>query len=152
MLEPTSRFARTSSLLRNQFYINMKNDSAILECEGLIDEDYLQKRFPKGGYDVLVPEYAGYGGYSDRHDTEDQRWREFLGRFLVAILTGLSLIAPMLFMKLYDNLIAQLVTASAAVLILGSILAYLEEMQKKDVVAGTAAYAAVLVVFIGTSS
>ncbi|KAK4215207.1 hypothetical protein QBC37DRAFT_128229 [Rhypophila decipiens] len=144
MLEPTSRFARTASFLRDQFYINMENDSAILESEGLIHEDY---PFPRKGYDVPVPEYAGYGGFSH---TIDNRL-EFLGRLRVAVLTGLSLIVPMLFMKLYDNLIAQLVTASAAVLILGAILAYLEEMQKKDGVAGTAAYAAVLVVFIGTS-
>ncbi|KAM7215028.1 hypothetical protein V8F06_009554 [Rhypophila decipiens] len=119
MLEPTSRFARTASFLRDQFYINMDNDSAILESEGLIHEDY---PFPRKGYDVPVPEYAGYGGFSH---TIDNRL-EFLGRL-------------------------RLVTASAAVLILGAILAYLEEMQKKDVVAGTAAYAAVLVVFIGTS-
>lgn len=144
MLEPASRFTRTASFLRNQFYINMVDDSAILECEGLIHEDY---KFPRDGYGIPVPEYCGYGGFSYRIDNH----REFLGRLWVAILTGLSLIAPMLFMKLYDNLIAQLVTASAAVLILGAILAYLEEMQKKDVVAGTAAYAAVLVVFIGTS-
>ena len=149
MLEPTSRFSRTADFLRNQFYINMKNDSAILECEGLVHPDY---KFPKGGYDIPVPEYAGYGGFSHKHDAEGRLSEEFWGRLRVAILTGLSLIAPMLFMKLYDNLIAQLVTASVAVLVLGAILAYLEEMQKKDVVGATAAYAAVLVVFIGTSS
>jgi len=149
MLEPTSRFSRTASFLREQFYIGMKYDSAILECEGLIDPDY---KFPKRGHDVPVPEYAGYGGFSHTRDTEGQLSRDFWARLRVAILTGLSLIAPMLFMKLYDNLIAQLTTASVAVLLLGAILAYLEEMQKKDVVAATAAYAAVLVVFIGTSS
>ncbi|KAM7190492.1 hypothetical protein V8F33_009475 [Rhypophila sp. PSN 637] len=140
MLEPTSRFARTASFLRDQFYINMENDSAILESERLIHEDY---PFPRKGYDVPV----GDGGFSH---TIDNRL-EFLGRLRVAVLTGLSLIVPMLFMKLYNNLIAQLVTASTAVLIFGAISAYLEEMQKKDVVAGTAAYAALLVVFIGTS-
>ncbi|KAK3319526.1 hypothetical protein B0T19DRAFT_445335 [Cercophora scortea] len=149
MLEPTSRFSRTGSFLRQQFYINMQNDSAILESEGLVHPDF---HFPKGGYDVPVPEYAGYGGFSHTRDTEGQLSQEFLGRLRVAILTGLSLIAPMLFMKLYNNLPAQLTTASVAVLVLGAVLAYLEEMRKKDVVTATAAYAAVLVVFIGTSS
>ncbi|KAM7197499.1 hypothetical protein V8F20_006644 [Naviculisporaceae sp. PSN 640] len=144
MLEPASRFASTASFLRNQFYLNMVNDSAILECEGLVDDDY---KFPRDGYDIRIPGYCGYGGRSYKIENH----REFLGRLRVAVLTGLSLIAPMLFMKLINNLIAQLVTASAAVLVLGAILAYIEEMQKKDVVAGTAAYAAVLVVFIGTS-
>jgi len=152
MLEPTSKFSRTASFLRSQFYINMKADSAILEYEGIVDPEYLESRFPNYGYDVPVPEYAGYGGFTHKRDTQGQLSRQFWGRLWVAILTGLSLIAPMLFMKLYDNLLAQLITASVAVLLLGAILAYLEEMQKKDVVGATAAYAAVLVVFVGTSS
>jgi hypothetical protein len=151
MLEPTSRLDKTTTWLRRFLHIT-KYDSAILESANLVS--WKEAKQMKGEYalEVEVPNYTGHGGYSYVHDVKRDIRVAFWGRMLAAFLTGISLIVPMLFMKLYDNLVAQLVTASVCVLVLGIALSFVEEMQKKDVVTATAAYAAVLVVFVGTNS
>jgi VIT1/CCC1 family predicted Fe2+/Mn2+ transporter len=69
----------------------------------------------------------------------------------MALFGGLALIAPMLIMRLHSTLITQLVTTSVFVLAVGIVLAwYMRDADKKDILASTAAYAAVLVVFVGT--
>ncbi|RYO96252.1 hypothetical protein DL765_011633 [Monosporascus sp. GIB2] len=148
MLEPTSRFSRTDKVLRGLFYITRDPDSAILESEGILANRWLDRET----FDVIVPEYAGYGGYYGNLDREHAKAEGFFGRLLAAALSGLALIGPIFIMKLVGGLVVQLVVTSACVLLLGGVLSFLEEMGKKDVVAATAAYAAVLVVFIGTNS
>ncbi|RAH76620.1 hypothetical protein BO86DRAFT_404481 [Aspergillus japonicus CBS 114.51] len=66
---------------------------------------------------------------------------------------GLALIAPMLLMVLHNDTPTTLATASAATIIFALGLAWFgEDLDGKDVLASVAAYAAVMVVFIGTSS
>lgn len=68
----------------------------------------------------------------------------------MAVFGGLSLIAPMLIMTLHPSVLTVLVTTSVSVLIVGALLAIgMAEAEPKDFVAATAAYAAVLVVFVG---
>lgn len=77
---------------------------------------------------------------------------KFLRKICMAIFGGLSLIVPVLIMVLHPTLLTALVTTSVFVLFVGTVLAaVMVEAEPKDVVAATAAYAAVLVVFIGTS-
>jgi hypothetical protein len=95
-------------------------------------------------------------------------------RFVVAVVGGLSLIVPMLIMVQCKSLVASLVTVSVSVLIFSVAMAawplvfrYLPWVRRwraaggdetshqfgaKEVLFITAAYAAVLVVFIGTNS
>ena len=148
MLEPTSRFTRTDKFLRDFFYITRDRDSAVLKSEGMLANRWLDRET----FDIIVPEYAGHAGYYGNLDREHAKTEAFLGRLAAAVLSGLALIGPMLIMKLAGGLLVQLVVASVCVLLLGGVLSFLEEMDKKDVVAATAAYAAVLVVFVGTSS
>jgi hypothetical protein len=76
----------------------------------------------------------------------------FRKRFLIAASSGLALIAPMLIMTLHPTKLTSLLTTSLFVIVVALILArVMDEAQNKDIVAATAAYAAVLVVFVGTT-
>ena len=67
-----------------------------------------------------------------------------------AIIGGSFLISPMLLMVLVNSKTATLVTTCVSVLAFGMIIGvYLD--RPFDVLSGTAAYAAVLVVFVGAS-
>ena len=71
----------------------------------------------------------------------------------MALFGGVSLIVPMLIMKLHTTLLTQLVTTSVFIVAMGVLLAwYMRDAQKRDILAATATYAAVLVVFVGTTT
>lgn len=77
--------------------------------------------------------------------------REQSTRLLFAIAGGLSLILPMLIMANVPGKIASLVTTCISMLIFVILIAFLTRLSPNEVLATTAAYAAVLVVFVGTS-
>ena len=59
----------------------------------------------------------------------------------------------MLIMSLHPTKLTQLLTASLFVVSIALILAWLmDDAERKDVIVATAAYAAVLVVFVGAAS
>jgi len=65
---------------------------------------------------------------------------------------GVALIGPMLLMVLHRGLNTSIITASVATALFALLLAIgAKNLHGKDVLAATAAYAAVLVVFVGTS-
>lgn len=78
----------------------------------------------------------------------------FLLRFFITIITGASLIVPMVIMTLDKSQTKSLVTTSVAVLLVAGLLAYLKARTFDiiTIITTTAAYAAVLVVFVGLSS
>jgi hypothetical protein len=69
----------------------------------------------------------------------------------MAAIGGAFLIGPMLLMVLHKTLLTTLLTSSICVFAFGLLMAMFLE-KPFDVLSATAAYAAVLVVFIGTSS
>jgi len=70
----------------------------------------------------------------------------------MALFGGASLIGPLLIMTLHPGLTTSHVTTCAATFLFALVLAIgAEETSGKDLLGATAAYAAVLVVFIGTS-
>jgi hypothetical protein len=74
-------------------------------------------------------------------------------RFSMGLFGGMALIAPMLIMTLHSSQTTGLVTVSVAtVLFTSTIAVFARDAAGKDVLAATAAYTAVLVVFIGTST
>ncbi|KAI9654765.1 MAG: hypothetical protein M1821_005759 [Bathelium mastoideum] len=74
----------------------------------------------------------------------------FASRVLVAVFGGLSLVVPMLIMSINPTLTKSLVTTSAFVIAFGVGMAtFMPQAESKDLVTSTAAYAAVLVVFVG---
>ena len=75
-----------------------------------------------------------------------------LARFIVAITGGLSLVVPMLVMRVHEHLKKSLITVSVAVLLFSALTSLMFKASNVETLAATAAYAAVLVVFVGTSS
>ena len=75
-----------------------------------------------------------------------------LARFIVAITGGLSLVVPMLVMRLGETLPKSLTTVSVAVLHFSTLTALMFKASNVETLAATATYAAVLVVFVGTST
>ncbi len=92
----------------------------------------------------------------------DEKIANSIRLFSWAIGGGLSLIAPTLLMKLHSTLLTQLLTAGGSVLFFALGIASLARgilpwvdavnMAPQDVLTATAAYAAVLVVFVSQSS
>lgn len=76
-----------------------------------------------------------------------------LERLLLGGFGGLMLIGPMLLMVLKYSRNTTLITTSVATVLFTLVLAtFARGMEGKDVLAAVAAYAAVLVVFVGTST
>jgi hypothetical protein len=79
--------------------------------------------------------------------------KAFTGRVAMALFGGVSLIVPMLVMTLHPSRNTSLITTSTATFVFAIALALgATDTAGKDVLAATAAYAAVLVVFVGTSA
>lgn len=76
----------------------------------------------------------------------------YKGRFTMSMIGGLFIIGPMLVMVLHPGLVTSLVTTSVCVFLCGLAMSMVLFERPYDVIAGTAAYAAVLVVFIGTGA
>jgi hypothetical protein len=147
MLEPASTNQRTARFLRDLLYIESTRDSAIM-----VDADLITSESIKDRIYLDVPDYTGYGGYSSRKDLTLEYSKGFLSRLKMALFGGITLIAPMLIMRLHPTLLTELLTTSFFVLVVGIVLAwYMKDADKKDILGATAAYAAVLVVFVGTS-
>jgi hypothetical protein len=83
--------------------------------------------------------------------TRKQRSTAFIKRILYSIIGGAFLVGPMWLMIKVDTLYASLVSTSVFVFVAGIDLAWALE-NPVAVVSTTAAYAAVLVVFVGTSN
>ena len=80
------------------------------------------------------------------------RKQAFLSRFAMALFGGIALIVPTVIMAKVEGINISLITTSVAVFLFGLALAFgATDSTGKDVLAATAAYTAVLVVFVGTS-
>lgn len=75
-----------------------------------------------------------------------------LARFIVALVGGSFLIVPMVIMTLNPSQTKSLVTVSLAVLLFVLVLSFVVRVSNVETLVATATYAAVLVVFVGTSS
>ncbi|KAH9214385.1 hypothetical protein DL95DRAFT_503865 [Leptodontidium sp. 2 PMI_412] len=76
--------------------------------------------------------------------------KRFMQRLLMAVVGGVFLVGPMHIMVLHPGRLTGLVTTSVSVLLFGVVVAAVLE-RMFDVLSVTAAYTAVLVVFVGTS-
>ena len=77
----------------------------------------------------------------------------FTQRIVMAMFGGAALIGPMLIMTLHPSRNTSLITVSVATFLFALALAFIaRDSAGKNVLAATAAYAAVLVVFVGTST
>jgi hypothetical protein len=82
---------------------------------------------------------------------EETRADRLMVRFLMAMIGGLALVIPMLVMTYFPGKNVSVVTTSAAMLIFAAVITLGTQLAPDQVLGATAAYAAVLVVFVGTS-
>jgi hypothetical protein len=86
-------------------------------------------------------------------DVKRKKESEFLSRLAMALFGGAALIAPMLVMTLHQSKLTSLLTISLFVVAVPVVLAWwMEDATNKDIVGAAAAYAAVLVVFVGAGT
>lgn len=99
-----------------------------------------------------VSNYTGEGGWNDRLWKEQRSASKLLNRIRMALFGGVVVVAPMLVMALHRTLLTTLLTTSLVVLVVGLVLAWMmDTAEPKDILTATAAYAAILVVFVGTT-
>ena len=72
-------------------------------------------------------------------------------RFSLAATGGFFLIVPMIIMATVPGLVSSLVTTCVSVLVFACLMAWRTDLSPNEVLGTTAAYTAVLVVFVGTS-
>ncbi|CCD47293.1 hypothetical protein BofuT4_P004520.1 [Botrytis cinerea T4] len=116
--------------LRKWLKARLPRQLAYSKCEQLLRTDEFLKHEPPEQVSLFVDKLA---------------------RFIVASTGGLSLIVPMLIMRIGENLTKSLVTTSIAVVLFAGITSLVLRANNTETVAATATYAAVLVVFVGTS-
>lgn len=75
-----------------------------------------------------------------------------LARFVVAIVGGIFLVVPMVIMVVDASETKSVVTVAMAVLIFSLVLSFGMKVSNVETLVSTATYAAVLVVFVGSSS
>ena len=76
----------------------------------------------------------------------------FTSRLMMALFGGIALIVPTVIMAKNESINTSLITTSVATVLFAFILAFgATDSTGKDVLPATAAYTAVLVVFVGTS-
>ncbi|KAK4110883.1 hypothetical protein N656DRAFT_799608 [Canariomyces notabilis] len=93
----------------------------------------------------------GFRELDRKRRLERDRMSRYALRLRMAVFGGLAVISPMLIMALVPGLVVSLVTTSVATAIFGAVMVIIgTDSSGKDVLASTAAYAAFLVVFIGT--
>lgn len=90
-----------------------------------------------------------FGGGTRSSMNRKEMVEQYTRKVAMAIIGGSFLIAPMLIMVLRPGLVTSLVTTSSCILAFGLVMPIFLNAPF-DVLSGTAAYAAVLVVFIGT--
>jgi VIT1/CCC1 family predicted Fe2+/Mn2+ transporter len=86
-------------------------------------------------------------------DTAYAAWAQtFVNKVWGAIFGGLALIIPMIIMTIHTSVQKSLIVSSLSVLLIALVIAKFSDGSWKDVLGVSAAYAAVLVVFVGTST
>ena len=75
----------------------------------------------------------------------------FIASMILSLCSGASIIVPMVIMSFNGSTTKSLVTVSVAVVLFGFVLAAVVKVSSGNLIAATATYAAVLVVFVGVS-
>ncbi|KAH9223720.1 hypothetical protein DL95DRAFT_379735 [Leptodontidium sp. 2 PMI_412] len=102
----------------------------------------------KEGNAFLPPITAGTRLAYNQDMRNSERW----DRLYMALFGGIAVVGPMLIMVLYKHQLSSILTVSVCVFLFGLWMAFFSTGNPETVLAAVAAYAAVLVVFIGTST
>lgn len=80
---------------------------------------------------------------------KSQRVKGAMNRLILGMFGGVSLVGPMFLMVFHRDIVTATATTSSAVFVFAAIMAFRTEASPEMVVSTVAAYAAVLVVFVG---
>ncbi|KAK4545412.1 hypothetical protein LTR36_002762 [Oleoguttula mirabilis] len=120
----------------------------LMQDHGLLDHVDSRDDLPPS-LDEEDPRLPGVGRTARIHAAQlENRFNKLYS----ALGGGLALIVPMIIMRLETGTVSCLVTTSSCVLIFSLVIAYRSNMRPNDILAVTAAYTAVLVVFVGTTT
>lgn len=147
MLEMPSQDPKVAKFLQDLLYLNARDpsDLAIMMDANLVKNYPMKPR-------LHVSNYIGEGGRNHKLDTMQRSNEGLLNRLRMALFGGVVVVAPMLIMTLHRTVLTTLLTTSLFVLAVGLVLAwFMVSAEPKDILTATAAYAAILVVFVGTS-
>ncbi|KAI6790348.1 hypothetical protein KC361_g7966 [Hortaea werneckii] len=122
----------------------------VLESSGLIPDHVLPKGELPLPYDHEHPVLANENG-GRHHANKATSKKQRLERFAMASFGGLLIIVPMLIMANVPGKVASLVTSCVAIAIFAALVTLGTKLGPHEVLASVAAYAAVLVVFVGLS-
>ena len=155
-----SSLIQTTDLITPPNYDTYGRTLAILECASRHDPDPETAAMIKTISTKLFKDLADWTrAQSSAHGRREawlkakHRKRGLLNRMAMSTFGGLTLIVPMLIMVLDPRKLTTVVTTSVFTLVIGLALAiWMDEAESKDMIAATAAYAAVLVVFVGTGT
>ena len=142
---------KCSQSLRDPFLITGErkvDDFVIHEALDGLHTDNIGDAVPVQG--PWEDENEPIGGTRNEHVAKS--WmKNFRDRLVMATIGGILLIAPMWLMVLHNTLYTGLVSTTVFVAIFGAVMALILP-EPKEVMSGTAAYAAVLVVFVGLNT
>ncbi|KAH8904101.1 hypothetical protein BR93DRAFT_884082 [Coniochaeta sp. PMI_546] len=138
----TGEYAIDNYVLNCNIDSDLANDAEINKIPSLGPWEHINSDDPRHNQEPIC---------GTRNDNIAKTWyRGFKERILLAAVGGAFLIGPMWLMVLQSGRYTTLITTTAFVAGFGTLMAYFLE-EGKDVLGSTAAYAAVLVVFVGTS-
>ncbi|KAJ9606877.1 hypothetical protein H2200_008887 [Cladophialophora chaetospira] len=109
-------------------------------------EDLRNLRRPSDSAEPQLP------GDSRAGILQEREAQAIVKRFGVALVGGMALLIPMIIMVLHKDLLTTLLVVSVSVILFAVLVAIYSHQSSVDILTLTAAYAAVLVVFVGSSS
>lgn len=129
----------------------------------IVSSKALNKKLMEDAGILPGPHGAGLQIPQDLHDPElpfgsraswnrKKEFKEKVTRYLMALLGGSALVGPMILLTLHKSTLTSLLTVSLCVFVFAYLMAYYSDLKPFELLSTTAAYAAVLVVFVGTSS
>jgi len=117
--------------------------------------DWVKKHLPKSlawTNEEVTRRYDAYHHFNKSIPDVVSPFVDKFARFIIALTGGLSLVVPMLIMRLQQNSNKSLITTSVAVVLFSGVVSIVFRASNAETLSITAAYAAVLVVFVGTST
>ena len=147
-----NEFASNNYFMTNPFRVRSSRamERKIMESTGLLKLHGLSDADLEPPYDALRTRLYSIGSRTPGASGGFVLQR--LSRFGYAILGGLLVIVPMLVMTNAQNKISFEATTTVSMLIFAILVTYWTDLLPKEVLAATAGYAAVLVVYVGIAS
>ncbi|KAJ3568323.1 hypothetical protein NPX13_g6461 [Xylaria arbuscula] len=133
---------------KGEFVVIERTNKAIWKVPQWLDKSHFQygtlPRYPIGP--------LGFRELDKARHFEKTMVEKIRSRFHMALFGGVALIAPVILMTIRPTVVVDLVTVSVSTTLFSLVLVSLaSDMSGKDVLTATAGYAAVMVVFLGTS-